>query len=172
MGFSKRLAGVFLAAALAASCASLDAETPAQWLFAAQAEFNIHQRVAIAYLSQPECGTAAVLGCARPDVKATLKSMAVRVRTSLAAARAALGTAQAHGTVTAAAGLVRDFAAYLARKEITNESTNRSHDPAARRSDRARRGAGAGDQIALRRHQREDQDHGRGGPRSDARRMG
>ncbi len=124
-----KLAVVVLTALTLASCASLDAETPAQKLLAAQSELNIYQRIEIVYLSQPEFGGAVVIGCARPDVTATLKSMAVRIKTALAVAKASLETARASGSVAMAAGLVRELVAYLARKEIALEPSNLSTDP-------------------------------------------
>ncbi len=87
---SIQLACAALVALLLGACASMEAETPAQRLFAAQSEFNIHQRIVIVYLSQPECAGPIFIGCARPDVKATLKIMVVRVRTALATAKATL----------------------------------------------------------------------------------
>ncbi len=124
-----KFALVVLAALALASCASLDARTPAQKLFAVQSEFNIHQRVVIVYLSQPECGGSVVIGCAKADAKATLKSMAARIKTALAVAKASLETARASGSVAMAAGLVRELVAYLARKEIALEPSNLSTDP-------------------------------------------
>ena len=138
-----KLARAVFAALVLASCATLDAETPAQRLFAAQAEFNIQSRVVIVYLSRPECGGAVTIVCAKPDVKAALKSMATRVKAALELAKTSLETARASGSVAAAAGLIRELAVYLARKEIENESTNRAIDPSPARHDRARRLAGA-----------------------------
>ncbi len=167
-----KLAIVVLAALTLTSCASLDAETPAQKLFAAQSEFNLYQRIVIVYLSQPECSGAVVVGCAKPEVKATLKSMAVRIKSSLALAKTSLETVRAMGSVAAAASLVRELAVYLTRKEIAIEPSNVTIDPSPTRSGRARRFAGARDHGALPRHQRQGTHHGRGGPRPDARGMG
>lgn len=58
----RRLSCILLVLAITA-CASLEAETPAQRVFAAQADYNGLLALAVAYESQPRCGAEATLAC-------------------------------------------------------------------------------------------------------------
>ncbi len=142
------------AALVLAGCAMRQAETPAQQLFAAEAEFNIHQRGALAYVSQPECVVGVVvIRCADRGVKARIKTLIRQSTAALETAKATLRTSPGApalaNQIAIVAGLVRQFAAYLINKELTRGTTNRTRNPETYRLDRARRPTGARDHAAL-----------------------
>lgn len=70
-----------------AACASLQAQTPAQRVYAAQSDYNALLVVAVAYESQPRCLAEVKLNCS--DVKAVTE-----IRKADNAAHAALRAAQ------------------------------------------------------------------------------
>lgn len=60
-------AGCMLLAWSLTACASQEAQTPAQRVYAAQADYNALLKIAVAYESQPRCKTEITLKCS--DVK-------------------------------------------------------------------------------------------------------
>ncbi|WP_316978034.1 hypothetical protein [Shumkonia mesophila] len=79
---------------LLGACASMQAETPAQRVFAAQADFNAPLAVAVAYESQPRCleGQSQLAGCSDPAVVDILRSAYRDAAAALAAAQTAVRT--------------------------------------------------------------------------------
>lgn len=81
-------------AMLVAACASFEAETPAQRVFAAQADFNGPLAIVVAYESQPRCleGQNALDGCSDLAVVAALRSAYLDAKAALSAAQTAVRT--------------------------------------------------------------------------------
>ena len=79
----RRLVLCFAVAVLAA-CAG--AQTPAQRLFAAQANLNAALAVAATYVEQPPCDEKLRRQCADPAVKIRIQDLASEARDALAAA--------------------------------------------------------------------------------------
>jgi hypothetical protein len=79
---------------LAAACASRIAETPAQRVFAAQADFNGALAVAVAYESQPRCleGQSRVSACSDPAVVTVIRLAYLDAAAALGAAQTAVRT--------------------------------------------------------------------------------
>ena len=84
-----RKAVVILFAVFLASCASLIAESPAQRVYAAQADFNGLLTAAVAYESQPRCteGQSQLDGCSDPDAVEALRLGYRDVQAALQAAQ-------------------------------------------------------------------------------------
>ncbi len=68
----RRLLVVWLLAALAA-CASLEAETPAQRVFALKSDYRAALAVAVAYESLPRCPIVTTPFCSEPGVVSVLR---------------------------------------------------------------------------------------------------
>ncbi len=68
----RRLLVVWLLAALAA-CASLEAETPAQRVFALKSDYRAALAVAVAYESLPRCPIVTTPFCSEPGVVSLLR---------------------------------------------------------------------------------------------------
>ena len=68
----RRLLVVWLLAALAA-CASLEAETPAQRVFALKSDYRAALAVAVAYESLPRCPIVTTRFCSEPGVVSVLR---------------------------------------------------------------------------------------------------
>ena len=68
----RRLSVVWLLAALAA-CASLEAETPAQRVFALKSDYRAALAVAVAYESLPRCPIVTTPFCSEPGVVSLLR---------------------------------------------------------------------------------------------------
>lgn len=113
----KTLISILLALVLTA-CASVEAQTPQQRLFAAQGEFNIALRTALVYTSQPPCSGTVLIGCHKPEVKAGIVESSKKAHDALKTAKAALATAQAADRVTAAAHLTRAMLNYMVAKGV------------------------------------------------------
>lgn len=62
-----------LAVLFLTGCASREAETPTQRVFALQADYNALLALAVAYESQPRCGPGERLGCSDADVVAEIR---------------------------------------------------------------------------------------------------
>lgn len=101
-----------------AGCASGEAETPAQKLYAIQGEFNIAGQAALAYTSLPECTPQVVVRCYDPEVKDRIVSLARRTRDAIAKGWTVIDTPAAGGYVAIAGAALSELAAYLASKEI------------------------------------------------------
>lgn len=100
----KRILPVFLAVLLTA-CASLVAETPAQRVYAAQADFNAPLAAAVAYESQPRClaGQSRLAACSDPAVVAILRQAYRDAAAALKAAQDMVRTPGVTESKTAAA---------------------------------------------------------------------
>ena len=103
-----------------AGCAVRGAETPAQRLYAAQAEFNTYLHVAASYVQQPECSAAVQVACAEPRIKEHIKSLAREAKSLLDAARSALAGSRESPAIEAASAAVRSLVTYLVQREIVH----------------------------------------------------
>ncbi len=78
----RRLLAVWLLAALAA-CASLEAETPAQRVFALKSDYRAALAVAVAYESLPRCPIVTTSFCSEPGVVSLLRQADRRAELAL-----------------------------------------------------------------------------------------
>ena len=104
-----------------AGCGVHGAETPAQRLYALQADFNLMQRAVLAYTERPDCTPPGiVVACARPPVRDRLRQAAAEALTALRTARTSLGRGDgaAGAALPLAAAALRRLAAEMAAGEV------------------------------------------------------
>lgn len=104
---------LFLGLAISA-CASVEAETPQQRLFAVQSEFTAVAGAVAAYIERPDCTAVVVTQCGDAGVKAKMRAAAVKASTAIKKARASADTAESDGWRVVASTALSQLATILA----------------------------------------------------------
>ena len=78
-----RPAAILLLVGLAAGCASVEAETPAQRVYALKADYRAVLTVAVAYESLPRCAAARPRACSAPEVVDLLREADAKAAAAL-----------------------------------------------------------------------------------------
>jgi hypothetical protein len=114
--FRNAIAAVLLL--IVSSCASFEAETPGQKIYAIQGEFNTYMVAALKYTTLPTCLGSTVVGCYDPKVKDSIVRLARDTRGAIATARMYLDAPTAGSYVALAGTALNKLAVYMASKEI------------------------------------------------------
>lgn len=119
-------AAMLAALLMLGACASPVAETPAQRVYALQADYNAALAAAVAYESQPRCeqGETSLDACSEADVVAALRRADNHAFDALQAAQAAVRESAGAGAVETALIAAREGVAAL-RKILVREGVIR-----------------------------------------------